>query len=404
MSAVKVKLQQLNERYQLVVNGQPFYIKGAGLEWGNIKSLADFGGNAFRTWRVDNGKQSALEILDCAQEHGLMVCMGLDVARERHGFDYDDAQMVAQQKALIEEDVQNLKDHPALLMWGIGNELNLRHKNPKVWNAVNELSKMIHREDPNHPTTTMLAGAEPEVISLVAEKCPDLDLLSFQIYGAIDKLPRFVQESNYQGAYMITEWGPNGHWESPNTKWNVPIEQTSTEKARSYRERYEMIFVDSTNCFGSYVFLWGFKQETTSSWYGLFLKDGTQTSVMDVLIEKWSGQKPTNLAPDINAFTINSLDAYQSVKVDKRSIMEVNIDAFDPNDDKLSYHIEIVPESTDTKAGGDFEKAPTAVFQKVFLNSEFRVKAPSKSGKYRLFVVIKDGEKGATANIPFLVN
>ena len=165
-----------------------------------------------------------------------------------------------------------------------------------------------------------------------------------------------------------------------------------------------MIFADSTNCFGSYVFLWGFKQETTSSWYGLFLKDGTQTSVMDVSIEKWSGQKPTYLAPDINGFTINSLDAYQSVKVDKRSIMEVNIDAFDPNDDKLSYHIEIVPESTDTKAGGDFEKAPTAVFQKVFSNSEFKVKAPSKSGKYRLFVVIKDGEKGATANIPFLVN
>ena len=84
--------------------------------------------------------------------------------------------------------------------------------------------------------------------------------------------------------------------------------------------------------------------------------------------------------------------------------MEVNVDAFDPNNDKLSYHIEIVPESTDTKAGGDFEKAPTAVFQKVFSNSEFKLKAPSKSGKYRLFVVIKDGEKGATANIPFLVN
>ena len=122
------------------------------------------------------------------------------------------------------------------------------------------------------------------------------------------------------------------------------------------------------------------------------------------MIEKWSSQKPTNLAPDINGFTINSLDAYQSVKVDRRSIIEVNIDAFDPNYDKLSYHIEIVPESTDIKAGGDVENAPTAVFQKVFSNSKFKVKAPSKSAKYRLFVVIKDGEKGATANIPFLVN
>ena len=55
------------------------------------------------------------------------------------------------------------------------------------------------------------------------------------------------------------------------------------------------------------------------------------------------------------------------------------------------------------KAGGDYEEAPSAVFEKVFTDNNFKIKAPSKSGKYRLFVVIKDGEKGATANIPFLV-
>ena len=125
---------------------------------------------------------------------------------------------------------------------------------------------------------------------------------------------------------------------------------------------------------------------------------------MDVLIEKWSGKKPENLAPDLHSFTINSQTAYQSVKVEKRSQMQVDIDAYDPNNDKLTYHIEIVPESTDTKAGGDYEEAPTAVFEKIFYTNSFRIKAPSKSGNYRLFVVIKDGEKGATANIPFLVN
>ena len=63
--------------------------------------------------------------------------------------------------------------------------------------AVNDLSKMIHQIDPNHPTTTMLAGAEPDEIKLVAKRCPDLDLLSFQIYGEIDKLPSFLKKSNY---------------------------------------------------------------------------------------------------------------------------------------------------------------------------------------------------------------
>ena len=49
MKPKKVELLHKNGQYQLTVDGEPFYIKGAGLELGSIKSLADFGGNAFRT-------------------------------------------------------------------------------------------------------------------------------------------------------------------------------------------------------------------------------------------------------------------------------------------------------------------------------------------------------------------
>ena len=96
-----------------MVNGQVFYIKGAGVDLGSVKSLADYGGNAFRTWRVNNGERPALEILNEAQQHGLMVCMGIEVARERHGFDYNDKQAVAEQKAQIRKDILALKDHPS---------------------------------------------------------------------------------------------------------------------------------------------------------------------------------------------------------------------------------------------------------------------------------------------------
>ena len=162
MKPSKVELYFSDSKFQLRVDNKPFYINGAGVDFGSIKSLADFGGNAFRTWRVNNGEKSGLEILDEAHQNGLMVCMGLEIERERHGFDYNNQQAVAEQMESIKQDILALKDHPALLIWGIGNELNLRSKNPEVWSAVNDLSKMIHNIDPNHPTTTMLAGAEPQ--------------------------------------------------------------------------------------------------------------------------------------------------------------------------------------------------------------------------------------------------
>ena len=396
---VPVEIVKSDKGYELLRDGEPYYIKGVG-GLDRLEKAKEYGANSFRTWSTDDAKM----YLDKAQELGLTVCLGFWAQHERHGFDWSNELAVKLQLEKFAKVVDEVKDHPALLMWAVGNEVDLFYSNFDVWKHINDIALMIKSKDPHHPVTTVTAGLDVAEVKLIQKYAPELDLLGVNTYGGLDFALESMPYYGWDKPYIITEWGPNGHWESPTTDWGIPIEQTSTEKAKSYRERYEMIFADSTNCFGSYVFLWGFKQETTSSWYGLFLKDGTQTSVMDVLIEKWSGQKPTNLAPDINTFTINSLDAYQSVKVGKHSIMEVNIDAYDPNDDKLSYHIEIVPESTDTKAGGDFEKAPSAVFQKVFSRPNFTVKAPSKSGKYRLFVVIKDGEKGATANIPFLVN
>ena len=49
----------------------------------------------------------------------------------RHGFDYNDPVVVQQQLNDVRQQVIALKDHPALLIWGIGNELNLRATNPE---------------------------------------------------------------------------------------------------------------------------------------------------------------------------------------------------------------------------------------------------------------------------------
>lgn len=411
MTPCKVELVKQAHKYQLTVDGEPFYIKGAGLDLGidNIKSLASHGGNAFRTWRVENGEKSALEVLDEAHQHGLMVCMGLEVARERHGFDYDDKQAVADQQALIKQDILALKDHPALLMWGIGNELNLRHTNPKVWNAVNDLSKMIHEIDPNHPTTTMLAGAEPKDIKLVAKRCTDVDLLSLQVYGEIDQLPRFLSESKFKGAYTVSEWGATGHWESPCTDWKRPIEANSSEKAESYKERYlNYIAADTAQCIGSFVFLWGQKQERTPTWYGAFLENGLPMGAAQVMQSLWTGEQPEHRAPIISTLTVDGLTAADSVhlKLGKSYSAQVSIDK--QSVQALNFRWEIMREvDKDVESdGGDFEPTPEVVWHQSGeeTSSQIQFNAPD-AGEYRLYVYAEDSYgSAATANVPIMVD
>lgn len=402
----KVTIEKENGKFSLMVNGAPFYIKGAGLEFGDVAALAKHGGNAFRTWRVDNGQRSAKEILDEAQKNGLMVMMGIEVARERHGFDYNDSVAVRQQKERIRKEVTALKDHPALLLWGIGNELNLEYTNPKVWDAVNDLSKMIHAIDPNHLTTTSLAGITQENITLIKERCPDLDLLSVQLYGDLGELPTKIRQYGWEKAYIVTEWGATGYWEVPTTAWKAPVEEHSSVKAANYLKRYnEAIAKDTDQCVGSFVFLWGNKQERTPTWFGIFLEDGSETESVDVMHYLWNGKYPDNQSPKLQSFTLNGKTAYDNITLQAGTTCTAQANISDPDSDPLSIRWELLREATDLRSGGDVEARPEAVPITAMKGKGRHItfKAPSK-GAYRLFVYGYDGKgHAATANIPFLI-
>lgn len=404
---VKVTLLNKEGNYQLYVNDAPFYIKGAGLEFGKIGTVAAHGGNSFRTWRTDNGKQTGKEVLDEAQKNGLMVTMGIEVARERHGFDYDNEVAVKEQLERIKKEILELKDHPALLIWAIGNELNLRATNPKVWDAVNDISKMIHQVDPNHLTTTTLAGISQREIDLIKERCSDLDLLSVQMYGKIIELPKQIKQFGWTGPYMVTEWGATGHWEVPKTTWGVPIEENSTVKASNYLKRYKAaIEADSLQCVGSYVFLWGQKQERTPTWYGVFLEDGKETESVDVMHNLWNGTWPKNRTPQVLSFTLNKKTAYENVVLESSKEYVASLKTHDIENDNLNFRWELLHESTDLKDGGDFENRPEAIDFIVLSKTEGELKfiTPTEKGAYRLFGYVDDGNAhAATANIPFLI-
>ena len=402
----KSEIKKEGGKYQLYVNGDPFFIKGAGLEFGDIPALAKHGGNSFRTWRTDNGKRSGKEVLDEALENSLYVTMGIDVERERHGFDYDDQSAVAKQFERIKAEVMELKDHPALIIWAIGNELNLRATNPKVWDAVNHISKMIHEVDPNHLTTTTLAGIDRELVDNIKERASDLDLLSVQMYADIVNLPKYIEETGWEGPYIVTEWGATGHWEVGQTEWSAPIENNSTVKADFYLERYKTAIAPYTDqCLGSYVFLWGQKQERTPTWYGIFMENGNETESVDVMHYIWNGEWPENRTPKLIDFKLDGKTAVDNINLHVGVNYEASVMIEDPENDTIEYIWDVKPESTDLGDGGDFESTPpslTGLISGKGSNIEFT--APEQGGAYRLFIYANDGHgHTAHANIPFLV-
>ncbi|MDE0349730.1 MAG: hypothetical protein OXM56_08485 [Gammaproteobacteria bacterium] len=402
-SAVPVEVRGTAGAYALYRGGEPYAVRGAGIgSAAALPSLARHGGNSVRTWAVGDGS-----ILDAAAEHGLTVALCLDLARERHGFDYGDRDAVARQLERARTQVLAHRNHPALLFWIIGNELNHDFTDPRVYDAVNDISEMIHRLDPNHPTTTATAGIDPSLARVIETRAPDLDFLSVQLYGGLAQLPAALADAAVESPVMVTEWGTIGHWEVRQTPWGAPLEPTSTAKARRFLDGHETVLGPMEGrLIGSYAFLWGHKQERTPTWYGVLTADGRRTEAADVLRRIWTGAWPANQAPRLLGLRVDGKAAADQVRLRAGAPYVAKVDADDPDDDPLRFEWVLMRESDATQSGGDAETVPERVTVPVVPRGpgEIGLRAPAEPGAYRLFVYVGDGHGAAAhANLPFLV-
>ncbi len=299
----------------------------------------------------------------------------------------------------VKKTIRQFRAHPALLLWGLGNEVEGDGKNNAYWQQLDRLAKMVKEEDPAHPTLTAIAGMTAEKVKGLNEHAPHLDMVGINTYGALMGLRKLLQEVGWTRPWAVTEYGPQGFWESPHAAWGAPLEQTSTQKAEMLRKVYQAAITPAGNCVGSYVFLWGQKQEATSTWFSLFTPHVETTESVDVLEELWSGQKPKNYAPVLQALKSSAAKATLS----PAQAFEAQVEASDVDKDALISRWEIVPE----KAARDKEgrELPIALTSTLSTNNfQATLKAPDKAGAYRLFVYVSDGKgHAATANFPFLV-
>ena len=391
-----VKIARADGGDRLLRGGTPYFIKGAGGD-GSMEALAGAGGNSVRTWGTDKAGQ----VLDEAQRRGLTVTLGIWLGQRRQGFDYDDADQVAKQAEEVRRAILKYKDHPALLMWGLGNEMEGDGKDAAVWSAINNLANLAHRLDPGHPTMTVIAEIGGDKVKNLHRLCPDVDVVGINSYGGIESLPRRYRAAGGEKPYVVTEFGPAGQWEIPKTSWGAAPEPTSTEKAATYRKAYLAAIQGAPGvCLGSYAFLWGHKQEATATWFGLLLPDGRRTGAADALAELWSGQPPANRCPTVRPIALSG-----PAQLSPGATLTARLDAADPDGDPIRVEWSLLREGA-YGAGGDAEAAPEpvpgAIAKADRTHAELRM--PKDGGGYRLFATVRDDHGGAaTANVPLFV-
>lgn len=401
----QTRVQRIADGFVLMRDNKPYYINGVGGE-GNMNKMLEIGANSVRTWGVEN----AQEILDEAQKNGITVMLGLWMNQERQGFDYDNTEKVKKQFEYYKTIIEKYKNHPALLMWGIGNELDLDYNNPNAWNAVQDIAKHIHQSDPNHPTTTVIAGLDSMDAQYIKQRCEDVDILCINTYGDIGNVSKNIKNFGWDGPYMITEWGPRGYWEAPLTAWKVSIEQTSTEKRKLYYEQYQKYIASNKDyCLGSYAFYWGYKQEYTETWFGLFSKENKPTEAIDALQENFTGKKVEKPAPSLTKLFIEDKEAQDNIQLKAEELYSAHVvlTEVEHNITKhYQYHWRILEESTDKKSGGDAEEEANEIkglLVKGSQSNSIQFRAPERAGMYRLFISISHNDKLAYANVPFKV-
>jgi hypothetical protein len=336
------------------------------------------------------------------------------------GFDYNDEAAVAEQFNRVTAAIEKYKNHPNILLWIINNEPNLLHDeagrliavNPKVYAAMGDIIDHVHKHDPNHPVTFSLAGHNPKDIEQVLKYAPNIDILAVQSYGSLVTLPASIAESNVDKPYMVTEFGPVGHWELPSTDWGREIEEPSAVKAEGMAKRMQDVILDDKTgkIIGSFVFFWGQKQERTPTWYGMFNESGEQTARIDELTRMWTGQYPANRAPLSKSIYINNAPATENIRLKPSQAATVKVLVSDPQGDTLTHEWILMKEVEIRSQGGHFEATPASLALQI-IKSEIQVdyvemtfNAPSEVGEYRLFNYAHDGKnKVGNANIPFMV-
>lgn len=413
-----VFIKKTEQGFQLIRNGSPFYIKGAA---GNshFKELADMGGNTLRLYDTTNIQSR----LDEALKHGLAVIVDIPVPPySRYNYLDEEENRILKQK--VKELVQKNRDHPALLMWNLGNEVNypkvhwkdlIRENKSKIRfiKKFNELIDIVKIGDKNHPVSTSKWNIGIGHYASFRIFSPGIDIISFNVFGDTKNINKKINQYYFlfgKFPFYVSEFGPDGWWmqEPQYTSWRSPIEPTSAKKAEQIRSRYQLI-ENNKNCLGSLLFFWGNKYECTHTWFSLFKEEFKSEILMEVeRLWKESDNQPNFVG--LEYMLVEGKGAADNLifKPDelKNAELKLNVDGYENITIKWEIYPDVWYQGWNEEKYNTKKLDPPAPVE-CFINAKNNTASfitPGKEGPYRIFAYVydKDGYF-ATTNTPFYV-
>jgi len=382
---------------------QTFKIKGVCGDT-DLDRLAKFGVNTVRGYTIPS-VEAMREKLDHAHRLGMKVIVSEWMPHQgenksRNGSTWDFDYNVRGEKMIKDfiAKVDGIGDHPALLMWGLGNEVHLDEPYLRV---VNRMSEEIHKRFPHHITSLTVINVKEAGIEAIKKYAPDIDVLGVQSYslgavaGAIKRA-----ETIWGKPFYMSEFNTKGPWNFGKTAWGVEHDEPVNRKVSDLIGCYGAIDA-SPLCLGSTIFLWGHATSYRPTYFSLLLNahpngiaknqplDGLMlTPQAEVMIENFTGKPPANRAPVLTKLEFEG--GLSSRLAAPGEPMNVRFEAQDPNDDPIEFVTWIL----------DAKARPTNAVAGPFPQASGEhalIKAPKKPGEYLLMVYAKDQKGGASA-------
>ncbi len=387
-------IDKINGNWELLVDGKPYEIKGVTFGFDNdidnydvhFKDLKNLGVNTIRTWAT--GKNTT-KLLDAAHENGIKVMVGIWMRHGRPGMEDDDSFNYlenTQGKEDMYQDALNVvetyKNHPAVLTWGIGNEVYLNTATDEEKIAYSQLLERIcsaiKQNDPIHPTTSVEAWTFG--LDWWQKYVPSLDIYGLNSYGpGVNLLAVELDKKEIDKPYIVTEFGVTGEWDIKQEINGVKVEPSDNQKYDAILNGYNNWIQNKPANLGVFVFHYATGNEFVVPWLFTHYNNMTRPQYWAIR-EAFKSKIPINNVPEIKLFNL------RNSTIKSGTWIPVDLDVTDKENDSLQVSF-----SYNQRTGSRKRRDQINALQyRGNIFNGYEIQVPKEDGSIKVYAIVKD--------------